>query len=905
MGGSGDDDIDAGTDTGRDIVLGDHGEVNFDAQGRLTSILTTDVDSGGNDRILAGDGSDVVLGGSGNDDIDAGSDSGRDIVLGDNGTALFDLVTVDLETLSVLREVRTADPEQGGSDFVRAGDGDDVVLGGSGADYSSVDRNGVKLDVDTGDDVILGDNGWAQFDTTTGSSVLTYIVTADPTTAADGSVTDWGAGDFIYAADGSDVVLGGSGDDDIDAGTDTGRDIVLGDHGEVNFDAQGRLTSILTTDVDSGGNDRILAGDGSDVVLGGSGNDDIDAGSDSGRDIVLGDNGTALFDLVTVDLETLSVLREVRTADPEQGGSDFVRAGDGDDVVLGGSGADYLSVDRNGVKLDVDTGDDVILGDNGWAQFDTTTGSSVLTYIVTADPTTAADGSVTDWGAGDFIYAADGSDVVLGGSGDDDIDAGTDTGRDIVLGDHGEVNFDAQGRLTSILTTDVDSGGNDRILAGDGSDVVLGGSGNDDIDAGSDSGRDIVLGDNGTALFDLVTVDLETLSVLREVRTADPEQGGSDFVRAGDGDDVVLGGSGADYLSVDRNGVKLDVDTGDDVILGDNGWAQFDTTTGSSVLTYIVTADPTTAADGSVTDWGAGDFIYAADGSDVVLGGSGDDDIDAGTDTGRDIVLGDHGEVNFDAQGRLTSILTTDVDSGGNDRILAGDGSDVVLGGSGNDDIDAGSDSGRDIVLGDNGTALFDLVTVDLETLSVLREVRTADPEQGGSDFVRAGDGDDVVLGGSGADYLSVDRNGVKLDVDTGDDVILGDNGWAQFDTTTGSSVLTYIVTADPTTAADGSVTDWGAGDFIYAADGSDVVLGGSGDDDIDAGTDTGRDIVLGDHGEVNFRCGGRAHFHRNDAAGSGWRRRNPGGRRRRCRVRRPRNGLHQCQSADRTALRS
>ena len=192
-------------------------------------------------------------------------------------------------------------------------------------------------------------------------------------------------------------MFGGSGGDQIDAGIDTGRDIVVGDHGQAEFNDSGQLVSITTLAANFGGSDNILAGDGSDVVLGGSGNDDIDAGSDSGRDIVLGDNGTALFDLVTVDLETLSVLREVRTADPEQGGSDFVRAGDGDDVVLGGSGADYLSVDRNGVKLDVDTGDDVILGDNGWAQFDTTTGSSVLTYIVTADPTTAADGSVTDW----------------------------------------------------------------------------------------------------------------------------------------------------------------------------------------------------------------------------------------------------------------------------------------------------------------------------------------------------------------------------------------------------------------------------------------------------------------------------------------------------------------------------
>ncbi|MCA9166726.1 MAG: hypothetical protein KDB23_03625, partial [Planctomycetales bacterium] len=611
-----------------DIVVGDFGQATFDANGLLTGIVTTgftpyddgnrgaqvytgsvltgistsNQGSDGDDTIIAGDGSDVVLGGGGDDDIDAGSDASRDIVIGDHGDAQFTIVS----NRSVLNMITTLLPDQGGADFVRAGDGDDVILGGSGNDFLNVDRFGMNLDDDAGADVILGDNGTATFDTASGSSILRTI-----TTLLDGSTNDQGGDDLIYAADGWDVVFGGIGNDEIDAGIDTGRDIIVGDQGTATFDPDGRLLTIDSVNDHQGGNDVILARDGEDVVIGGFGDDEIDAGADASRDIVLGDGGSAKFRLETLAGDLVSVLYDIRTSGAEFGGSDFIRAGDGDDVVLGGSGVDYLSVDSNGNPMDIDTGNDVMLGDNGYALFDTSTGSSILTMISSAD-LVDVNGVMVDYGADDFIFASDGSDVVIGGAG------------------------------------------------------------NDDIDAGADGSRDIVLGDNGTALFNLETVNGTLISVLQDIRTSSPEVGGSDYVRAGDGDDVVLGGSGVDYLSMDRNGVKLDVDFGADVMLGDNGYAIFDTTTGVSILTTIATQDPTDV-NGTWVDYGAGDFIFAADGSDVVMGGSGDDEIDAGTDAGRDIIIGDHGQATFDIEGHLITITTTNPDRGGNDNIIAGD----------------------------------------------------------------------------------------------------------------------------------------------------------------------------------------------------------------------------------------
>ena len=297
------------------------------------------------------------------------------------------------------------------------------------------------------------------------------------------------------------------------------------------------------------------------------------------------------------------------------GSGDDVLWGDADDdVLLGGDGADHLYGEDEATLPSVSN--DVIVGDHGRAAFytdgtlaeiqtsnfvaivDANGGSQIYTNGVLTAITTAETGT----GGADLIFAGGGSDVVLGGADSDQIDAGSDQADDIVVGDQGQAQFSTNGLLTSISTTDPGQGGDDSIQVGDGNDVVLGGIGDDEINAGADNGRDIVVGDNGIATFDLVAQGATTVSVLRDIRTTDPEQGGSDFVRAGDGDDVVLGGSGADYLGWDRDGLKLDDDSGADVVLGDNGWAEFNTDSGQSILTKIATTDPTTGSDGSVTD---------------------------------------------------------------------------------------------------------------------------------------------------------------------------------------------------------------------------------------------------------------------------------------------------------------
>ena len=126
--------------------------------------------------------------------------------------------------------------------------------------------------------------------------------------------------------------------------------------------------------------DKIFTGNGPDVVLGGNGNDDITGGTDAGRDVILGDNGFALFD-------PAGPLVRISTSHPTLGGSDRILTGDGPDVVFGGIETDFINFTRppapgvDPVKTGFDEGNDIMAGDNGFAVFDAVTGHSTLKLL--------------------------------------------------------------------------------------------------------------------------------------------------------------------------------------------------------------------------------------------------------------------------------------------------------------------------------------------------------------------------------------------------------------------------------------------------------------------------------------------------------------------------------------------
>ena len=424
------------------------------------------------------------------------------MVMGDNGQ-------VDFDAAGLLSDIATTSPDAGGDDRILLGDGDDVVFGGVGTDHINVDPvTGDPVGSDHGNDVMVGDNGLARFDTTSGRSVLTHIETTDPGYADD---------DFIFSSDGPDVVLGGSGSDVVNTGTDGSSDIVIGDNGEVNFDARGLITDIRTTSPDIGGSDNIMVGDGDDVVFGGFCSDRINidpvtgdpVGSDHGNDVMVGDNGLARFDTSS----GRSVLTYVESTDPAYGCDDVIFSDNGSDVILGGKGNDALISG---------TGDDTVLGDNGRITYE----DGLVSEIVCTDTT-------VDTAGNDMIDSGDGDDIVFGGLGNDRITGGE--GNDLLLGDDGRMTF--SGGVPVYLTGYVPSaGGNDTLAGGEGDDILIGGALNDTLLGGP--GFDVLFGDAAMVIF--------SGGQPRIGETIPDIGGGVDYLDGGAGTDVLFGGEGTD-----------------------------------------------------------------------------------------------------------------------------------------------------------------------------------------------------------------------------------------------------------------------------------------------------------------------------------------------------------------------
>jgi Ca2+-binding RTX toxin-like protein len=668
--------------------------------------------------------------------------------------------------------------------------------------------------VDSGDDFVVGDNGFALFDTSSGVSLMVLVTTTDP---------EHGGADFIFAADGSDLVLGGSEADMIDAGTDGSPDYVHGDNGFVMFDLvetptglSNVLKAMATIAPSIGGNDQILVGNGDDVVIAGIGDDLVNytlgpAGApvrvgtdDVGDDVIVGDVGWGLFDTTSGQ----PVLQEVASSFPQFGGADYLFAANGSDVVLGGSGIDIIDA---GTDPSGDLANDVVIGDNGAAKFDTAAGYRVLRDLTTTAP---------EIGADDVITAGGGSDVVFGGTGADRIDTGADDYSDVVVGDNGYALFNAAGILVLVLSSDPIFGGNDVIFTGNGPDLVIGGRGADLIDAGSDAsgdfGRDAVFGDYGQAWFDDEGRLLELVTMFFHT-------GDNDTISTGGGNDVIIGGFRDDYIQSGGD---------DDLVIGDSG------------LAWFLTIDRVRANDfqfAQSTDplWGGQDVIRAGNGSDVVFGGGSNDEIHGGGNS--DLLLGDHGQIDrsLPANQQWVSIYSGAGDGGGDDLIVGDDGDaidepasdgtgsslldlagivapggemmdvlaifggdfddvivgqqgdDVLRGGPGNDDITGGHNvaggadgsdtidgqAGADVVAGDNAviTRSADPITGAWRRYAapfgdVIRAVRRLDDV----DLVGAAD---RISGGSGRDRLHGQRGNDRIDGDAGDDSIFGELG--------------------------------------------------------------------------------------------------------------------------------
>lgn len=453
-----------------------------------------------------------------------------------------------------------------------------VIFGGVGSD---------TIIGGTGDDLIFGDRGRVVYRDATGAEVM-VLGGGGPGDRTDGEIRPMseaisvldarGGDDTIDAGAGHDIVFGGEGNDTIWGGD--GNDILLGDHGlwSLARPANQRFLSIFTGPDDGGGDDEIHGGAGDDVILGQQGNDRIygGAGEDDligghnvvggadgddiiyggnrpplphadltretyatpgdGADVILGDNGQIIRQLLTADpfswrrhpAPFADVIRHVQLYDNADrvGGNDWLY-GDagrdvlygqrGDDVLSGGAGDDDLIGGLGSDRLAGGAGSDILLGDVGYVH-----------RALNADGTARVNSNGSQHRD---VYLEE--VATLTGSIDLDttplLERDSDLARRIMQADLAVLagGFTVGGAKylqagngawnTSLLLFELAPAADDVLDGGDGDDVLFGQRGNDTLRGGR--GNDVLFGDGATNVS-LVTSDLpHVFNGLRVIET--------------------------------------------------------------------------------------------------------------------------------------------------------------------------------------------------------------------------------------------------------------------------------------------------------------------------------------------------------------------------------------------------
>jgi Ca2+-binding RTX toxin-like protein len=647
------------------------------------------------------DGNDILVGTDGYDNIDAldGNDliqglAGNDSLYGNDGN----------DTL-----------EGGdGDDYLNPGDGVNAIAGGTGSDKLDLiydyDTDGITINYSSPTNGTISDGSTIKeverIDLKTGSGNDNIDISAtDNTRSSDPYYGNrWQDNDTkVYANNGNDTVIGGSGGDEIYGGA--GNDILTG----------------------NAGNDKLVGGEGEDILNGGAGDDEL-YGED-GNDTLNGGEG-----------------------------NDYLNGGKGINSVIGGAGSDKLDLDyttnTTGITINYSS------PTNGTISDGSTIKEVERIYLVTGSGNDNIDISATDntrysdpyfgniWQDNDTeVYANNGNDTVIGGSGGDEIYGGA--GNDILTG----------------------NAGNDKLVGGEGDDILNGGAGDDELYG--DDGNDTLNGGDG-----------------------------NDYLNGGKGINSVIGGAGSDKLDLDytTNTTGITINYSDPT----NGTISDGLTTKEIKEVeriYLVTGSGNDNIDISATDntryayygnyWQNNDTeVYANNGNDTVIGGVSGDEIYGGA--GNDILTGNESNDKL-VGGRGNDILNGGT---GNDELYGENDHDILDGGLGNDTLNGGS--GTDTLKVDysaittvgisttvttpsSGTisAAGNIVNYsNIEKFNITGTTQ-ADNLIGGNldDILIGGDGNDTFTGGSGNDTIQGGNGNDTITGGTGADSLVGGRG--------------------------------------------------------------------------------------------------------------------------------
>ena len=315
----------------------------------------------------------------------------------------------------------------------------------------------------------------------------------------------------------------------------------------------------------------------------------------------------------------------------------------------------------------------------------------------------------------------------------------------------------------------------------------------------------------------------------------------ADVIRGTDGNDVIVSLGGPDDIKGLRGNDLICTGTAGDSVMAGPGNDFVEGSAGDDLLLGGTGRD---LVDGG----GGGDFARGNGGHDELRGRTGDDGLLGGS--GDDVLAGAAG-VEFMDGGEGDDVLIGGANPAvPNEGLMGGPGDDTIDGGPGLDralyflaeegvkvDLGAGTATGEgsdDLidVEGITGTEFDDTLVGNDDTNGIsagpgndtLQGLGSGTFEEGMSDFLAPGEGDDDVDGGGGHDFISYDQgcfNGVNVDLQAGTATGFGEDTVAKVEGVFGSD----------------------CGDTLIGDDGVNAFVPLASDDTIDGGL--GRDNVL------------------------------------------------------------
>lgn len=779
---------------------------------------------------------------------------------GEPGILYDDITVAPYEAIQAEVEALQADYDHdytntGSEPWDHSGLDSNALLADPGGDFAPADWMAPADDVM---DALVALLGGDMFDVSTGTTgpYAPYYSTAKTGSSAGAC----GASGFVFDLNGLGVpvIIGTPFDDNI-IGNDIadGLELLIGGKGDDCINARSGHELVIG----GPGDDELHGGDQHELIIGGPGDDLIYAGYGDSYSITISgvvvelDLGSVAFggegaDLVSGSDPDYDPLDTSDTGYTDLLFGDGVSSNGDNDVLEGGAGIDFLFGQRGDDQL-INRLSGAITIDGGPVPFgsfhfagrgdDTVIGSNSFDLIFGSE-------------GGDTLSGEDGIDLIFSGAGDDTADGGAQP--DLVLGGSGD----------------------DDLFGGDGVDLVIGGLDDDDISGGAgvfdlligNAGHDSINGDDG--------MDLIFAGVDKDFANGND---GIDFIVGGQDNDSLTGGGGIDVLIGGAGRDWIEGNDGIDLLIGGD---EVDVLRGGAGLDALL--------GGSGDDWMEGndglDLFWGYDGVDTIYGGNGVDVLFGNGsgdclygDADVDLLFGSDGGDEMYGGGSLDLMIGSD----GEDVLYGDDGTDIMVGGNDSDYLSGGA--GVNLMFG-NGSAdtLIGGTSLDLIFAGGSNDCVEGG---GGFDIAFGEDGDDlmldtdVALGGDGNDALEAEalafgNDGedtlVTLSLSTAfGGLLLGGSGddWLYIDAGTDTTNLLLGGSGEDTVSAPGAtdpslsgyprqITLGGNdGDWIQSSVGRNFTFGNRGDDTISGDHDGGSSST---EDRADFLFGNRDNDH-------------------------------------------